>query len=300
MDPWTGSLRQRTPLPKNAVSACATAVSSVPPSALLAELLDSVGSDNAQSEHYLTDIVAIAKERGKCCDIVECPEKEALGMNSQTDLVSLEAAFQEMARRSAAAAGVAMTAPDTVHFSYDTKIAAGCRIEPYVVFATGVEIGANAIIRSFSHLSDCVVGAGAEIGPFARLRPGAEIGERAKIGNFVEVKASAIQEAAKVPHLSYIGDAVVGARANIGAGSVTCNFDGQSKHRTVIGDGAAIGSGTLFVAPLEVGQDAMTGAGSVLTENVPDGALAIARQRQVNKAGRAAQRRSRTRQKSKP
>lgn len=265
------------------------------PTALLAQLLAQVGHDNVAGERYLTDIVSIARKRGLRCEIVDCSEAEALGMNVPADLIRLEAIFQDRARQAAIDGGAILTAPTTVHLSYDTVLAAGCRIEPYVVFGPGVTVDEEVVIRSFSHLVDCRIAAGAEIGPFARLRPGAEIGSGVRVGNFVEVKKSVIGEGAKIPHLTYIGDAVIGKQANIGAGSVTCNYDGIAKHRTAIGARAAIGSGTLFVAPVDLGDDAMTAAGSVITDAVPGDALAIARQRQINKpaAGAATRRRAR-------
>ena len=186
------------------------------------------------------------------------------------------------------AAGVTLVAPETVFFSWDTKIARDVTVEPHVVFGPGVTIGEDAVIHAFSHLEGTTIGEGAQIGPYARLRPGAEIGVRAKVGNFVEIKKSQLGEGAKVNHLSYVGDASVGAGANIGAGTITCNYDGFEKYRTVIGEGAFIGSNTSLVAPVTVGAGAMTGSGGVITEDVPDDALALARAGQTNKDGWAA------------
>jgi bifunctional UDP-N-acetylglucosamine pyrophosphorylase/glucosamine-1-phosphate N-acetyltransferase len=253
--------------------------------ALLEELLPQIGNANASGEYYLTDIVGLARARGLSCGVVRCDEAETLGVNARADLARAEAAFQARARAEALATGVTLTAPDTVHFAYDTLLGRDVEVEPMVVFGPGVTVETGARIRAFSHLEGCHVSAGAVIGPYARLRPGAEIAEGARIGNFVEVKAAEIGAGAKVNHLSYIGDAEVGAGANIGAGTVTCNYDGVSKHRTVIGERAFIGSDTMLVAPVRVGAEAVTGSGSVVTRDVEAGALAIARARQETKPG---------------
>jgi bifunctional UDP-N-acetylglucosamine pyrophosphorylase/glucosamine-1-phosphate N-acetyltransferase len=253
--------------------------------ALLEELLPQIGNANASGEYYLTDIVGLARARGLSCGVVRCDEAETLGVNARADLARAEAAFQARARAEALATGVTLTAPDTVHFAYDTLLGRDVEVEPMVVFGPGVTVETGARIRAFSHLEGCHVSAGAVIGPYARLRPGAEIAEGARIGNFVEVKAAEIGAGAKVNHLSYIGDAEVGAGANIGAGTVTCNYDGVSKHRTVIGERAFIGSDTMLVAPVRVGAEAVTGSGSVVTRDVEAGSLAIARARQETKPG---------------
>lgn len=249
------------------------------------ELIDAVGNANASGEYYLTDIVGIARERGLEAAVVTCDETETLGINSRPELARAEALWQSRRRASALEEGVTLVAPETVVFAHDTAIGRDAVVEPHVVFGAGVTVGPGARIRAFSHLEGAHVGAGALIGPYARLRPGTRIGDAARIGNFVEVKSAGIGAGAKVNHLSYIGDAEVGEAANIGAGTVTCNYDGVFKHRTEIGAGAFIGSSTMLVAPVRVGTEAMTGSGSVITDEVPDGALALGRARQVNRAG---------------
>lgn len=247
---------------------------------LLWDLLGEVGVGNAAGEMYLTDVVGLATARGLGARVIACDERETMGVNSRVELAAAEAAFQDAARLRMLEAGVTLTAPSTVHFARDTAIERDAVIEPHVVFGLGVRVGAGARVRAFSHLEGCTVGAGAVVGPYARLRPGADLAPGAKVGNFVEIKSARIGEGAKVPHLSYVGDADVGAGANLGAGTVTCNYDGVSKHRTVIGEGAFIGSSTMLVAPVRVGAQALTASGSVITEDVPDGALAVARGRQ--------------------
>ncbi|MBF9044133.1 bifunctional UDP-N-acetylglucosamine diphosphorylase/glucosamine-1-phosphate N-acetyltransferase GlmU [Rhodobacterales bacterium HKCCE4037] len=254
---------------------------------VLIDTLRKVGNDNANGEYYLTDVPALASASGLTATAVVCDEAETLGINSRTELARAEAHFQALRRAEMLENGVTMQAPDTVFFALDTYVGRDAEIEPNVVFGPDVTVESEARIRAFSHLEGCHVSAGAVVGPYARLRPGAEIGNDAKIGNFVEVKAAEIGEGAKVNHLSYVGDATVGARANLGAGTVTCNYDGVMKHRTVIGEGAFIGSDTMLVAPVTIGARAMTGSGSVVTEDVPDGALALARAKQVNKPGLA-------------
>ncbi|RDC71941.1 bifunctional UDP-N-acetylglucosamine diphosphorylase/glucosamine-1-phosphate N-acetyltransferase GlmU [Rhodovulum sp. 12E13] len=253
--------------------------------ALLEELLPQIGNANASGEYYLTDIVGLARAGGLSCGVVRCDEAETLGVNSRADLARAEAAFQARARAGALETGATLTAPETVHFAHDTVLGRDVEVEPMVVFGPGVTVETGARIRAFSHLEGCHVSAGAVIGPYARLRPGAEIGEDARIGNFVEVKAAEIGAGAKVNHLTYIGDAEVGAGANIGAGTVTCNYDGVSKHRTVIGERAFIGSDTMLVAPVRVGAEAVTGSGSVVTRDVEAGALALGRARQETRPG---------------
>ena len=250
-------------------------------------LIDEVRDDNAAGEYYLTDVVGVANARGMRAEVVECDEAETLGVNSRADLASAEALFQDAARLRMLEEGVTLVAPSTVHFSRDTILAADVVVEPNVVFGAGVRVEGGARVRAFSHLEGCTVEAGAVVGPYARLRPGTRIGPGARVGNFVEVKASEIGDHARVPHLSYVGDAEVGARANLGAGTVTCNYDGVSKHRTVIGEEAFVGSSTMLVAPVTVGAGALVGSGSVVTEDVPDGALAVARGRQRTIPGRA-------------
>lgn len=251
----------------------------------LFDLIDAVGNDNASGEYYLTDIVEIARARGLSAGVVRCAEAETLGVNSRAELVKAETLFQTRARAAALEDGAILTAPDTVMMAHDTALGRDCIVEAYVVFAPGVTVESGATIRAFSHLEDCHVSRGAVVGPYARLRPGTELAENAKVGNFVEIKKSVIGEGAKVNHLSYVGDATIGADANLGAGTVTCNYDGYFKHHTTIGDGAFIGSSTMLVAPVTVGTGAMTGSGSVITTDVPTGDLALGRAKQVNKPG---------------
>ena len=251
----------------------------------LFDLIEVVDNDNASGEYYLTDIIAIGRDKGLSATVVACDEAETLGVNARAELVSAEADFQARARRDTLEDGVILTAPDTVFFAHDTVIGRDAIVEQNVVFANGVTVESNARIRAFSHLEGCHVSRGATVGPYARLRPGAELQEDVHIGNFVEVKKSIIATGAKINHLTYIGDADIGARANIGAGTITCNYDGVFKHRTVIGEDAFIGSNTMLVAPVKIGDNAMTGSGSVVTKDVPDGALGVGRTRQENKIG---------------
>jgi len=255
--------------------------------ATLFELIAGVGCDNAQGEYYLTDIVEIARKKGLSATAIACNEAETLGINSRADLAAAEAAFQVRARSDALDNGVTMPAPDTVHFSHDTMIGRDCVIEQNVVFGPEVTVETGAHIRAFSHLEGCHVSRGAIVGPYARLRPGTELAENVRIGNFCEIKNAVIDEGAKVNHLSYVGDASIGAQSNIGAGTVTCNYDGVMKHRTEIGKRVFIGSDTMLVAPVKVGDEAMTASGSVITRDVAEGALAIGRADQVEKPGLA-------------
>ncbi|MAU53089.1 MAG: bifunctional N-acetylglucosamine-1-phosphate uridyltransferase/glucosamine-1-phosphate acetyltransferase [Roseovarius sp.] len=252
---------------------------------VLFDLVEAVGNDNAAGEYYLTDIVTLARARGLSATAVTCAEAETLGVNSRAELAGAEAAFQARARAEALETGVTLPAPETVHFARDTVVGRDALIEPYVVFGPGVTVESGALIRSFSHLEGCHVSRGAVVGPYARLRPGAELSEDVRIGNFVEIKNALLAEGAKVNHLSYIGDAEIGEGSNIGAGTVTCNYDGVFKHRTTIGKGVFIGSDTMLVAPVTVGDGAMTGSGSVISRDVEPGALALARARQENKPG---------------
>ena len=248
-------------------------------------LLAAVKPDNAQKEYYLTDIVEIANARGLLSRALVAREKEVMGVNDRAQLAAAEAALQDRLRRRAMAAGATMTAPETVFLSFDARIGRDVLIEPHVVIGPGCSIEDGAVIRSFSHLEGARVAGGAIVGPFARLRPGADIAVNARIGNFVEIKQSAIEEGAKVNHLTYIGDARVGANANIGAGTITCNYDGFAKHKTDIGAGAFIGSNSALVAPVTIGEGAYIGSGSVITKPVEADALAVARGRQEAKAG---------------
>jgi len=252
---------------------------------LLFNLLDNINNDNAAGEYYLPDIVAVARERGLSAHVVTCDETETLGINSRAELALAEEVFQSHARAKAMDNGVTLIARDTVYFSQDTVIGRDTLIEPNVVFGPGVTVESGARIRAFSHLEGCHVSRGSVVGPYARLRPGAELAEEAKVGNFVEIKNAQIEEGAKVNHLSYVGDARVGEHANIGAGTITCNYDGVSKHHTDIGARSFIGSNTCFVAPVTLGDDAMTATGTVVTREVPAEALAIGRARMEIKPG---------------
>jgi bifunctional UDP-N-acetylglucosamine pyrophosphorylase/glucosamine-1-phosphate N-acetyltransferase len=252
---------------------------------VLSELVSAVSDDNAAGEYYLTDIIGIARSKGLSATVVECAEAETMGINSRAELADGEVAFQARARRAAMDNGVTLQAPDTVYFSHDTYIGSDTIIEPNVVFAVGVTVENNATIRAFSHLEGCHVSRGGVIGPYARLRPGAELAEDVKVGNFVEIKNAVIDTGAKVNHLSYIGDAHVGARTNIGAGTITCNYDGLFKHHTTIGEDVFIGSNTMLVAPVKLGRESMTATGTIVTHDVPDGDLAVGRVRQENKTG---------------
>ena len=248
-------------------------------------ILDRIGDQNAKREFYLTDAVAVARQIGLAAAAIETEEDEVRGINSQGQLAEAEAVLQRRLRDAALEAGVNMVAPETVHLAADTKLGRDVVIEPFVVFGPGVVVEEGAVIRSFSHLEGAHVGQGTTVGPYARLRPGARLGANVRIGNFVEVKASEIADGARANHLSYIGDSTVGAGANIGAGTITCNYDGTAKHRTEIGEGAFIGSNSALVAPVKVGDRAYVGSGSVITREVPADALAIGRARQVIKEG---------------
>lgn len=267
------------------IGLCNAGVVSARAADLLRWLRD-LGNDNAKSEYYLTDTVVLARADGQRVVAEEAPEAELRGINSRAELAQAEATAQAALRAAAMAGGATLLSPDTVFLSWDTVLGEDVTIGPNVVFGPGVMVEDGAEIHAFSHLTHCIVRRGASVGPFARLRPGAEIGPRAHVGNFVEIKASLLGEGAKANHLSYIGDAVVGAGANIGAGTITCNYDGIAKHRTEIGEAAFIGSDTALVAPVRVGARALVAAGSVVTDDVPDDAMAIARGRQVNKPGR--------------
>jgi bifunctional UDP-N-acetylglucosamine pyrophosphorylase / glucosamine-1-phosphate N-acetyltransferase len=257
-------------------------------SADLWPLLARVGNANAAREYYLPDIVMIAAGDGRGSAVIEVPPEEVEGINSRAELAAAEAAWQSRRRAEMMADGVSLVAPETAWFSHDTKIGRDTIVEPNVFFGPGVTIGEGVRVRGFSHVEGATIEAGAQIGPFARLRPGAEIGEGARIGNFVEVKKTKLGRGAKANHLAYLGDAQVGAGANIGAGTITCNYDGYFKYRTIIGEGAFIGSNTALVAPVSVGKGALVAAGSVITRDVADDAVALARATQVEKPGRAA------------
>jgi bifunctional UDP-N-acetylglucosamine pyrophosphorylase/glucosamine-1-phosphate N-acetyltransferase len=241
---------------------------------------------NKKGEFYLTDIVEIARAEGKRVAAIEAPFEECMGINARAELAAAEAVVQKRLRDAAMAEGVAMLAPETVFLSWDTKLASDVSIGPYVVFGPGVSVAAGAEIKAFSHLESCIIREAAIIGPYARLRPGADIGPAAHIGNFVEIKEAKIGAGAKANHLSYIGDAEVGEKTNIGAGTITCNYDGRTKHKTRIGARVFVGSDVALVAPVTIGDDALLAAGSVITEDVEANAMAIGRGRQINKLGR--------------
>ena len=254
---------------------------------VLRRLLPKIGSNNAKKEFYLTDLVALACAEGTRCAVAEGSEEELQGVNSRAELSIAESAMQWRLRAAAFESGATLLAPESVWLSYDTQLGTDVTIGPSVFFGAGVSIGAGTEIRSFCHIDGAKVGKGAIVGPFARLRPGAVIGDGAHIGNFVEIKASTIAAGANVNHLSYVGDASVGADSNIGAGTITCNYDGFAKHTTRIGKGVFIGSNTALVAPVSIGDGAIVGAGSVVTKNVAKDALIIARGEQREFKGAA-------------
>ncbi|MEP1587630.1 MAG: bifunctional UDP-N-acetylglucosamine diphosphorylase/glucosamine-1-phosphate N-acetyltransferase GlmU [Tateyamaria sp.] len=271
---------------ERAISLCNSGVLAAP-APLLFELIAEVGKDNAQGEYYLTDLPALARARGLDVSVVRCDEAETLGINSRAQLASAEAQFQATARADLLEDGVTLAAPDTVFLSLDTLVGRDTLVEPNVVFGPGVTVESGATIRAFSHLEGCHVSRGAIVGPYARLRPGAELAEDVRVGNFVEVKNATLGTGAKANHLSSIGDAPIGEASNIGAGTITCNYDGVMKHHTEIGARAFIGSNTMLIAPVSIGDEAMTGSGSVITSDVESGALALARAPQVEKPGMA-------------
>ncbi len=248
----------------------------------LGPLLDSLELKQPKGEYYLTDIVQHARERGWICTAIEGPWEEGHGVNSQSQLAEAEAVMQRRLREDAMDRGVIMPAPETVHFAADTELAPGVEVQPYVVFGPKVRAAKGAVIKSFSHLEGADVGEGAQVGPYARLRPGSEIGERARIGNFVETKNAVVEPGAKASHLTYLGDARIGAGSNVGAGTITCNYDGFSKYRTEIGEGVFVGSNTALVAPVTLADGSMIGAGSTITGDVAADDMAIARGRQRN------------------
>lgn len=257
------------------------------------DLLGRVDDANAKQEFYLTDVVAIARSLGRSAGVCEVAAEDVAGVNSRAQLAEAEAIFQRRLRARVLEAGVTLVAPETVFLSADTSFGRDVIVEPNVCFGPGVRVEDGATIRAFSHVEGAHVGPGAIVGPFARLRPGAELGQGVHVGNFVEIKASDLAPGAKVNHLSYVGDSSVGANTNIGAGTITCNYDGFRKHRTVIGANAFVGTNSLLVAPVSVGDGAYIGTGSVITDDVPADALAIGRARQVNKPGLAARLRAR-------
>jgi len=247
--------------------------------------LGQVGNDNAAGEYYLPDVVNVAAAEGREAVVIEGDPYETAGVNSRAELAHLELEWQRRRREEMLDQGATLIDPESVWFAYDTRLARDVTVEPHVVFGPGVEVAEGAVIKAFSHIEGAIIGAKASIGPFARIRPGTKLGDRSKVGNFVELKKAEIGDGAKVNHLSYVGDAEVGAKANIGAGTITCNYDGFGKYRTVIGAGAFIGSNTALVAPVTIGDGAVIGAGSVITEDVEPDALAVERSEQKGIAG---------------
>ncbi|EQB08966.1 bifunctional UDP-N-acetylglucosamine diphosphorylase/glucosamine-1-phosphate N-acetyltransferase GlmU [Novosphingobium lindaniclasticum] len=255
-------------------------------SADLFDLLARVGNDNAQGEYYLVDIVNVATLEGRACAVIVTPDPDEVGgINSRSELAEAEARWQARRRLAAMAEGVTLIAPETVFFAWDTKLGRDVTVEPNVVFAPGVTVADDVIIHAFSHLEGATLESGVAIGPYARLRPGAVLRRGSKVGNFVEVKNAELGEGAKANHLTYVGDATVGAKANLGAGTITCNYDGYFKHRTVIGERAFIGSNSALVAPVKIGADAIVAAGSTVTRDVADGELRLVRGEQLVKPG---------------
>jgi len=249
-------------------------------------LLDAVDNKNAKGEYYLTDIVGLAHYKGLNVIAIEVPVDNVIGINNRAELAEAENIWQNRKRQEMMLAGVTLIAPETVFFSHDTLIEADVVIEPNVFFGHGVHVASGALIHAFSHIEGAKIGVNAEIGPFARLRPGANLGEKSKVGNFCEVKNAEVGKGAKINHLTYIGDAIVGASSNIGAGTITCNYDGYNKYKTVIGENAFVGSNSSLVAPLSIGNNAYIASGSTITDDVPADALAFGRARQETKEGR--------------
>ncbi|PHK95555.1 bifunctional N-acetylglucosamine-1-phosphate uridyltransferase/glucosamine-1-phosphate acetyltransferase [Pseudoroseomonas rhizosphaerae] len=258
------------------------------PAAELFRWLRGVRNDNKAGEYYLPDVVPLAVSEGRRVVAVEAPEAELRGINSRVELAAAEATVQAALRRAAMEGGATLVQPESVVFSHDTRLGQDVTVGPHVVFAPGVTVEDGAEIRAFSHLEGCVVRAGAVVGPYARLRPGTDVGPAAHVGNFVELKNVALGQGAKANHLTYLGDASVGAGTNVGAGTITCNYDGFSKHRTEIGEGVFVGSHTTLIAPIRLGDGSMTAAGSVLTRDVSADAMAFARARPAEKPGAAA------------
>ncbi len=251
------------------------------------EILDRIGNANSKGEYYLVDAVTIMRDMGLEAVVIETGEDEVRGINTKAQLAEAESVLQARLRKAALEAGVTLIAPETVYLAADTKFGRDVVIEPFVVIGPGVTIDDGTVIHSFSHIVQSQIGKNAQIGPYARLRPGNSLGDSSKVGNFVEMKAATIEAGVKVNHLSYIGDAHVGARANIGAGTITCNYDGFAKHKTTIGAGAFIGTNSSLVAPVKIGSGAYIGSGSVITKDVPDDAMAVERSPQTNREGGA-------------
>jgi bifunctional UDP-N-acetylglucosamine pyrophosphorylase/glucosamine-1-phosphate N-acetyltransferase len=251
------------------------------------EILDRIGNANSKREYYLVDAVTIVREMGLEAVVIETSEDEVRGINNKAQLAEAEAVMQARLRQAALDAGVTLIAPETVYLAADTKFGNDVTIEPFVVIGPGVSIADGAVIHSFSHIVQASIGKKASVGPYARLRPGTSLGEGARIGNFVEIKAATLKAGVKVNHLSYVGDAHVGANANLGAGTITCNYDGFSKHKTLIGEGAFVGTNSSLVAPVKIGKGAYIGSGSVITKDVPDNAMAVERSQQTTREGGA-------------
>jgi bifunctional UDP-N-acetylglucosamine pyrophosphorylase / glucosamine-1-phosphate N-acetyltransferase len=250
-------------------------------------IIEKIGNANSKGEYYLTDAVAIVRELGLEAVVIETSEDEVRGINTKAQLAEAESVMQARLRKAALEAGVTLIAPETVYLAADTIFGMDVTIEPFVVIGPGVSIADGAVVHSFSHIVQTSIGKKASVGPYARLRPGTLLGEGVRIGNFVETKAATIEAGAKVNHLSYVGDAHVGANANIGAGTITCNYDGFGKHKTEIGAGAFIGTNSSLVAPIKIGKGAYIGSGSVITREVPDDAMAVERSQQTNREGGA-------------
>jgi bifunctional UDP-N-acetylglucosamine pyrophosphorylase/glucosamine-1-phosphate N-acetyltransferase len=272
---------------ERAINLCNAGVMAFDGSKALA-IIDKIGNGNSKGEYYLTDAVSIVRDLGLEAVVIETSEDEVRGINTKAQLAEAEQVMQARLRKAALEAGVTLIAPETVYLSADTTFGNDVTIEPFVVIGPGVSIADGATIHSFSHLTGAKIGAGALVGPYARLRPGSEIGVGAKIGNFVEIKAATVGTGAKVNHLSYVGDADVGEKANIGAGAITCNYDGFSKHKTTIGKGAFVGTNSSLVAPVKIGDRAYVGSGSVISQDVPDDAMAVERSQQTIREGGAA------------
>jgi len=251
------------------------------------DIIEKIGNANSKHEYYLTDAVSIVRDLGLEAVVIETSEDEVRGINTKTQLAEAEQVMQARLRKAALDAGVTMIAPETVFLAADTTFGNDVTIEPFVVLGPGVAIADGAVIHSFSHIVQASIGKNASVGPYARLRPGTSLGEGAKIGNFVETKAATLEAGVKVNHLSYVGDAHVGANANIGAGTITCNYDGFGKHQTEIGAGAFVGTNSSLVAPVKIGSRAYIGSGSVITRDVPDDAMAVERSPQTNREGGA-------------
>ncbi len=252
---------------------------------LALQVLERIGNANRKGEYYLTDAVAIVRELGRDAVVIETGEDEVRGINTKGQLAEAEQVMQSRLRQAALDAGVTMIAPETVFLAPDTTFGKDVTVEPYVIFGPGVSIGDGAVIHAFSHIVQATIGKNTSVGPYARLRPGTSLGDGARIGNFVETKAAILEAGVKVNHLTYVGDAHVGANANIGAGTITCNYDGFNKHKTQIGEGAFIGSNSSLVAPVKIGKGAYIGSGSVITKDVADDALALERSQQASNEG---------------